>query len=417
MTRPALHVLPDGARPAARELTRIRQLETKLGVLVKNCRLLPAITAASPVPERARLAAALENDESVVPRFQYPPARKELAGARAFDALRAAAAQLPGSALYCAKLDELEIDVAILSALGDARRIRPLAARRFGTGDEVVATPAGQLALSEYAARLIALRGNHGAHEEARTVPALTRDGSPSLAGLIREVARLAGLSVEIRVEANLSAGAATGDHTVYLADRAFGAREALRLAVHEVLGHLTSAANGREQPIRLPEWGTAGSFADQEGVALCMEDAFGVLDAGRLCALAGRVLATSSMHGGASFGDTARLLHREQGFSAQDAVSITERAYRGGGVARDAGYLLGYLRVRAAIAAGTATLDELRMGRVGVQALPALRELITQGLARPSLHRPSVERDFASHPDANAVPAPRTSAGSALSA
>jgi hypothetical protein len=140
-------------------------------------------------------------------------------------------------------------------------------------------------------------------------------------------------------------------------------------------------------QPIRLLEWGTAGSFADQEGVALCIEQAFGVLDAGRLCALAGRVLATSSMHAGATFGETARELHRELGFSASDAITISERAYRGGGVARDAGYLLGYLRVRAAVASGAATLDELRLGRVSVAALPALRELRARGLVRPAVH------------------------------
>ena len=66
-----------------------------------------------------------------------------------------------------------------------------------------------------------------------------------------------------MRVEPNLTAGAATGDRTVYLADRRFGPREALRLAVHEVLGHLTSAANGRVQPLRIMEWGTGFSFAD----------------------------------------------------------------------------------------------------------------------------------------------------------
>ncbi len=368
------------ATPAAR--ARIRAVEAKLGVVVKSCRLLPALTASNAAAERARLCQALEADELLTPKLEYPKARTGIAGARELDALREAARELPGAELYLAKIDELEIDIALLAALGDARRIRPLAARRFGTGDELVTTPFGEQRLSDYARSLIVV---HRPADEARTLPALTRDGTPSLAGLIHEVAAHAGLEVEVRVEPNLAAGAAAGDRTVYIADRAFGVREAVRLAVHEVLGHLTAASNGRMQPIRLPEWGTAGSFADQEGVALCVEEAFGVLDLGRLCALAGRVIATSRMHEGASFGDLARELHREHGFSANEAVSIAERAYRGGGVARDAGYLLGYMRVQAAIANSEATLDELRMGRVSVAALPALRELVRQGWLLPT--------------------------------
>jgi hypothetical protein len=154
------------------------------------------------------------------------------------------------------------------------------------------------------------------------------------------------------------------------------------------VLGHLTSAANGSAQPLRLLEWGTAFSFADQEGVALCIEAEFGLLDRGRLRSLAGRVLATRSMHAGASFGETARLLFREQGFAATETIAITERAYRGGGVARDAGYLLGFLRVRQAVRDGRTSLDELRMGRIGVNALPEVRELVRAGFLNAPLQQ-----------------------------
>jgi hypothetical protein len=202
-------------------------------------------------------------------------------------------------------------------------------------------------------------------------------------------------LHVSVRVEPNLTAGAATGDHTVFVADRQFTLREAWRLAVHEVLGHLTAAENGSLQPLRLLEWGTAFSFADQEGVAISIEAAFGVLDRARLRALAGRVLATRAMHAGAIFGETARTLFRDYGFSAAEAIAISERAYRGGGVARDAGYLRGYLRVREAVASGSTSLDELRMGRVGLQALPELRSLRAQGLIRPSPQRPNLTRSF----------------------
>jgi hypothetical protein len=100
-------------------------------------------------------------------------------------------------------------------------------------------------------------------------------------------------------------------------------------------------------------------------------------------------------MHRGASFGDTARWLHRDHGFSSVDSVSIAERAYRGGGVARDAGYLAGWLAVRSALAEGTTTLDALRSGRVGLETAEQLPELIAAGLARVPRYRPSLARSL----------------------
>jgi hypothetical protein len=67
----------------------------------------------------------------------------------------------------------------------------------------------------------------------------------------------------------------------------------------------------------------------------------------------------------------------------------LSERTFRGGGVARDAGYLAGYLRVRNAIQEG-ASLDELRRGRVAVQHLPTMRVLEERGWVLPSVYRPS---------------------------
>jgi uncharacterized protein (TIGR02421 family) len=373
----------------------LRAFEAKLGLVAKSARLLPAVTARNAFEERARLAAELQRGEMPKPRFEYAAPRPCHANLRWLDHLRAEASQLPASRLYLAKIDELELDVAMLASLGDSRNLRPLAARRFGTGDELIDTVDGPVRLIDYSLRLLA--GPSLRRRERPSVPADSSPGELCLRALVEHVANAAGLSVSVRVEPNLTAGAATGDRTVFLADRAFTLREAWRLALHEVLGHLTAAENGRLQPLRLLEWGTAFSFADQEGVALCIEQSFGVLDRARLRALAGRVLATRNMHGGASFGETARCLLRDHHFSAHDAIAICERAYRGGGVARDVGYLSGYLRVRRALAQADTTLDELRMGRVGLDALPELRALAVQGLLRPSVHRPNFSRSFLS--------------------
>ena len=376
-------------------LAALRTFEAKLGLVARSARLLPAVTARNAFEERARLAAELASGEMPKPRFVYAPPRPCHANLRWLDHLRAEASQLPAAALYLAKIDELELDVAMLASLGDSRNLRPLAARRFGTGEELIDTVDGPVRLIDYSLKLLT-----GPSLRRRDKPRVAADGAPGelcLRALVEHVASAAGLRVNVRVEPNLTAGAATGDRTVFIADRGFTVREAWRLALHEVLGHLTAAENGRQQPLRLLEWGSAFSFADQEGVALCIEQSFGVLDRARLRALAGRVLATRNMHAGASFGETARGLLREHHFSAPEAIGICERAYRGGGVARDVGYLSGYLRVRRALAQAQTTLDELRMGRVGLDALPELRALLAQGLVLPPVHRPNLSRSLLS--------------------
>ena len=388
----------DGPVPRARQplqvdaCTRLalHEFESKLGVIARAVRLLPALTARNAATERPRLQAQLEAGDMPVASFVYASPRPCRASLRWLDQLRVEASTLPGNRLYTAKLDELELDLALLASLGNPRLIRPLAARRFGTGAELVALAQGSVSLIDYSQRLLLGRV---LRREKKLIPADAPDGQLCLRVLIERVAHLAGLHVNVRVEPNLTAGAASGDQTVYVADRHFSRREAWRLALHEVLGHLTSAANGRAQPLRLLEWGTAFSFADQEGVALCVEAEFGLLDRGRLRSLAGRVVATRSMHAGASFGETAQLLYREHGFAAAESIAIAERAHRGGGVARDAGYLLGFLRVKDAIARGQTTLDELRMGRIDLAALPDARELSSAGLLRPPAHRPNLMR------------------------
>ena len=370
------------------------QLDAHLLLVHDAARVLPALTAANAAGERARLVAEVARGEAPEARFSYrartiaPRVRESLAAAR-----RLAPAS-PAAGLYLARLEELELELRILEALEEPRVVRPLAARRYGTGALCVTTREGrEVSVAEVARALLSAPVSEA---EPRTLPADDARGGRSAASIVRRVARAAGLEIAVRVEPKLAAAAASGERSVLLADRAFGEREALRLAVHEVLGHLTSALNARLQPLRLLEVGTAGSFGDQEGVALALEEQAGVLDGGRLRVLAARVVATDGMHAGATFGECARGLLREHGLSPELAVAVSERAYRGGGVARDAAYLRGWLRVRGALDAGAARLDELRMGRVGVADLGALRALVAGGALSASRYCPSVDTALA---------------------
>jgi uncharacterized protein (TIGR02421 family) len=377
-------------------LAATQPIEGLLLAIAREARIFPALTPTNATSERARLIEAVARGETPTPRWEITRRRVDPAVWRAVDEIRRLArARIPRplAELYLARVDELEVDLAMIEAVGDPVQVRPLAARRFGTGMREVELDDGPVRVNAVARGLLE---RLAPAEETRSVP------PEDLASALRAAMRAVGLGrLEVRIDPRLVAGAATGDRGVFLAARRFGRTEARRLVVHEVLGHAVAAANAARQPLRLFEVGTAGSFADQEGLAICLEEAAGVLDAHRLRVLAARVIATDRVHAGASFGETTRYLHRSHGFSPEVSVLVAERAYRGGGVARDAAYLYGYLRVRGALRRRAATVDALRAGRIGLDDLAMWSELETLGLAKPPAYRPRLDRIALELPDA----------------
>ena len=365
-----------------------RELDTRLRRIAEVARLLPALTARHGRAERRRLVEALERGERVEPRLAAEPQRVPRSVWRDLDEARTLAAQSLATDLHLARLDELELELTLMEVLGDPRRVRPMAARLWGTG-KVEITYEGQTApLAEIAHTILAtIEGS----PEVPSMPARAT-GGPSAEAFMHAIGQRAGLRIEVKVEPRLVANAAAGERTLFLAERLFGEREIRRLAAHEIFGHLVAAANGRAQPMALLSVGTAGAFADQEGLALALEEKSGFMDAHRVRTLAARVLVTDRMHDGAGFEPTVRALVDEHGFAPPAAIALGERAWRGGGMARDCAYLSGWLRVREALRTGEVTIDELRLGRVSLAAIPRLRELLTEGAIRPGPFRPSLE-------------------------
>jgi hypothetical protein len=367
-----------------------QRLDQMLVCVAEKVRPLPSLSPDDAPRERARLIQCLARGEVPVPApsARRPPIDRGIF--RLLDEARALSGECEFGGLYAGRLDELELDLAILDAWGDAKRVRPLCARRYGRGDEPAQTALGEVPLAALAEQL--LRNLPREPARARQLSAATRRaGEPSVERLVLRAAHGIGLDPTVRVEPRLASLAATGERTVFLSDRMFSLREARRLVAHEVFGHLVAAANARAQPLRLLQIGLRGAFADQEGVSLYLEAALGLMCSERLRTLAARVVATRLLHQGASFGETARALHDEHGLTDDIAILTTERTFRGGGVARDSGYLAGFLRVRAALSAGQATLDELRRGRVALEHVPLLRELESKGFVRAPIYRPSL--------------------------
>lgn len=375
-------------RPPAR--LRQAELDVALRRLHDTARLLVGSTTHSDPFERQRLARSVEKGEHAKPRWEWQPVAIDRSIWRMLAHARDLAADSEASELYLARLEELEIELLLLESLGRSKQVRPMAARLFGTGGERIFADSEQTILD--AAHEILT--HTPARQEAKTIPAASSDGV-NLHDLMLAYAKHVGLHIAVRVDPDLIANAAVGERTVFIADRLFGAHEAQRLATHEVYGHLVSAFNGRTQALGIFAIGTAGSYGDQEGVAIYLEELAGLFDPCRQRTLAGRLLATHAMHAGVSFGDAARTLVTEHDFSAAGAVTLCERAFRAGGVARDAVYLTSWLRVRRAVDRGETNLGELQLGKVSLRALPELRRLARDGRVTQPVYLSNLARSL----------------------
>lgn len=366
------------------------ELDVGLRGLHARARLLIGATTHSDPRERARLAAAVARGEHAKPRWVWRPVPIETNVWRALDHARHLAERSVAETLYLARLEEIETELMLLESLGQSKRVRPMAARLFGTGGERVFADDSTTLLD--AAHEILSQTE--AEDEPKIIPAASAHGD-NLRDLMLSYAKQVGLHIAVRVDPGLIANAAVGERTVFIADRLFGVREAHRLAAHEVFGHLVSGFNGRTQRLGVLAIGTARSYGDQEGVSILLEELTGLLDGSRRRTLAGRLLATHAMHAGVSFGDVAKNLVVEHDFSPTDAVTLCERAFRGGGVARDAVYLSGWLRVRHAVTSGQTTLSELQLGKMSLCALPEVRRLIGDGFVNQPLYLSNLARSF----------------------
>ena len=351
-------------------------------------RLLVGATTHSDPRERERLVRCVARDEHAKPRWEWRPIEVDRIIWQTLADARALAEHSPAAELYLERLDELETELLLLESLGRTKQVRPMAARLFGTGSERLFDDSTQTSL-EAAHEILA---SAPSDDEAKTIPPVSDEGV-NLRDLMLAYARHVGLHIAVRLDPNLIANAAVGERTVFIANRMFGAHEAQRLATHEVYGHLVSAFNGRAQTLGICAIGTAGSYGDQEGVSIFLEEAAALLSLNRRRTLAGRLLATHAMHAGAGFSDIARALVREHDFSSIEAVTLAERAFRAGGVARDAVYLTSWLRIRKAVLAGDATLPELQLGKVSLTSLPGVRRLVAAGLVGPPTYLSNLAR------------------------
>lgn len=180
-------------------------------------------------------------------------------------------------------------------------------------------------------------------------------------------------LPVRLLMTKNLASLAAAGDGFVQIiAGRDLSVADVERTVHHELEGHVQPLLRAERQVLSIFWIGTAHGSDDQEGRALVLEEQRGFLDFGRRRELSLRHVAARSVARGADFVSVARDLEA-RGADRADALRVTARVQRGGGLAREAVYLPAFLRVGALVKRYPELDRALAHGKVGAPAAAVL--------------------------------------------
>jgi uncharacterized protein (TIGR02421 family) len=155
----------------------------------------------------------------------------------------------------------------------------------------------------------------------------------------------------------------------------------------HEIGVHVLTHVNGANQPLRVLADGLAGHEETQEGLAVLAEHLAGGLTPGRLRLLAARVIAAHHMLAGADFAEVHAAL-RTAGIRAGQAFTTTVRAFRSGGLTKDAVYLRGLRELLDHLGNG-GDLDVLWLGKMPLTAVPLVSQLRDAGVLAEPVVRP----------------------------
>ena len=343
--------------------------EAILKVAIARVALLAHLTPAGFEAEVARVAAGLRQGRCGPPLFEYarPPSELEPLAQELESLARRWRAEGAVAELYADKADE----VALEARLCDARErgLAPLAKQRYSTEPELAAE-----------ADALARAWIHDAADALETVGGVvTSDDERDPRSLVRRMRAEVGrrrLPFRVVVVRSLAPLAAVGDGVIQIAPgRALSDVDVERTVAHEIEGHALPATRALGSPMGLLRVGTSRGSDDQEGWALLVEERAGLMRAGRRAEIGLRHVASRCAHDGWTFVETLEALRLEHGDSELVARSVC-RAFRGGGLGREAAYLPAMLRVGRALAASPELEVTLTSGRVSVAAARALARL-----------------------------------------
>ena len=235
------------------------------------------------------------------------------------------------------------------------------------------------------------------ATELLEMIPARGPSGRSVTAGAFAEAARMEfdryraayrDFPVHLEVRGDISELMVSFGRLLIPADAVIRADRVEPLLHHEVGTHVVTYQNGARQPLTLLTIGLPGYDETQEGLAVLAEYLTGGLDPRRLRVLAARVVAVGRMLAGAGFLEIFESLRDEYGMPARTAWSVAIRVVVGGGSVKDAIYLRGIIRILEALAEGI-SLDVLFVGKLALDHIPLIQDLLDRGVLQPPWVRP----------------------------
>jgi len=157
----------------------------------------------------------------------------------------------------------------------------------------------------------------------------------------------------------------------------------------HEIDAHILTYLNGLRQPLSIFRIGLAGSAAFQESLGIFTELACGVFYPGRQTTLAARIVAVADMLDGMSFSDVFERLAEQYRLDADDAYTVCQRVFRGGGFSKDWIYVADLWDIFVHWATGK-DMSLLLLGKVNLQNLDLVAELLDEQLLEPAYYKPA---------------------------
>ena len=363
--------------------------------VMRAVRLIGAVTPTNADSERARLEAAYERGDAVMPRWEYARRDVSALGVELAELTRAARDwEEPLRSLYSARIEEMGLEVAIVGAVG-AVGLGGLAARRYRVSAR--AKRAADAMVASFAVVCAAGQRVGASDVAGDSVVASDDERDPrSLVCQVRAAIGALRAPFAVRIASGLGALAATGERTVYVArGRSLCERAARRIALHEVHGHVLPRVRAAHAHPMFA-LGVARGADDQEGLALLYEERAELLDPERRAELARRHQAATLMRAGADFVEVTRSLSLTS--TIPDAIAAASRVFRGSsgtspGLGRESVYLTSFARVRAHLAKHPDDERALASGQVAVDAIAALRPLFARIIAPDNTRAPTHHR------------------------
>lgn len=212
---------------------------------------------------------------------------------------------------------------------------------------------------------------------------------------------------VSVMISDGMIADASAGADTIKLSQNAkFSDRDLKYLEVHEGWVHVATTVNGSAQPYCFfLSKGAPSCSVTQEGLAVITEVITFASYPGRVRKITNRVIALEKVREGANFIEIYRYF-LDCGFTEDDSYNNTVRIFRGsvpngGSFTKDLAYAKGFLLIynymRFAISQHRIeSIPLLFIGKLALDDLPLLNELMESGLLIPPVYLPPPFRDMA---------------------